>query len=120
MRTFFKGFIYAFQGIYQMIRKERNARFHFLVFLLLVPLCLIYPLKEWELLLIILCVALVFAAEAFNSSIERLANVAHPDRHPLIGEAKDMAAGAVLILAIASASIGLIIFFPHFKVSLGL
>ena len=52
------------------------------------------------------------AAEAVNSAIEALADVISPDYNEAIGRAKDMAAGAVLMLAVAAATIGLIIFIP--------
>lgn len=54
----------------------------------------------------------VLAAEAVNSAIEALADVISPDYNEAIGRAKDMAAGAVLMLAVAAATIGLIIFIP--------
>ena len=53
------------------------------------------------------------AAEAFNTAIERLVNLVSPDFHPLAGDVKDVAAGAVLICAIVAAIIGLIIFIPY-------
>src|SRR5699024_12017447 len=67
---------------------------------------------EW--LVILLCFAMVLAAEAFNTAIERLVNLVSPDYHPVAGDVKDIAAGAVLICAIFAAIIGLIIFVPYF------
>ena len=66
---------------------------------------------EW--LVILLCFAMVLAAEAFTA-IERLVNLVSPDYHPIAGDVKDIAAGAVLICAIFAALIGLIIFVPYF------
>lgn len=51
--------------------------------------------------LAVLDVLLILAAELFNSALERLADRLHPERHPDIGAAKDMAAGAVFVLALA-------------------
>lgn len=53
-------------------------------------------------------------AEAFNTAIEKLADRVTCERDPLIGAAKDVAAGAVLLFAIASVAVGLIVFIPHF------
>ena len=47
-------------------------------------------------------------------AIERLVNLVSPDYHPIAGDVKDIAAGAVLICAIFAALIGLIIFVPYF------
>ena len=57
---------------------------------------------------------MVLAAEAFNTAIERLVNLVSTDYHPIAGDVKDIAAGAVLICAIFAAIIGLIIFVPYF------
>jgi diacylglycerol kinase (ATP) len=66
---------------------------------------------EW--CVVLLCFGLVMAAEAFNTAIERLVNLVSPDFHPLAGDVKDVAAGAVLICAIVAAIIGLIVFIPY-------
>ena len=67
---------------------------------------------EW--CIVLLCFAMVLAAEAFNTAIERLVNLVSPDYHTLAGDVKDIAAGAVLICAIAAAIIGVIVFIPYF------
>ncbi|MGH7337754.1 MAG: diacylglycerol kinase, partial [Myxococcota bacterium] len=57
--------------------------------------------------------ALVWVAEAFNSALEALADAVHPERDARVGRAKDTAAGAVLVAAIASAVIGALVFGPR-------
>ena len=54
----------------------------------------------------------VLSAEAVNSSIESLADLVSPEYNEAIKKTKDLAAGAVLIMAIAAAIVGLIIFIP--------
>ncbi|GHT22368.1 hypothetical protein AGMMS4957_12480 [Bacteroidia bacterium] len=63
-------------------------------------------------MIIVVVSGLVFAAEAINTSIEILADVVSPERHPQIKLVKDIAAGAVFLLAIAAAIVGLIVFLP--------
>ena len=65
---------------------------------------------EW--IIITLCIGLVLAAEAVNSAIEALADRVSAEYDEAIKRTKDLAAGAVLLLAIASAIVGLIIFLP--------
>ena len=67
-------------------------------------------LVEW--ILIILLIALVISTEMVNTAIETIVNLVSPDFHPLAKKAKDVAAGAVLVFAIASVIIGLLIFIP--------
>ena len=56
---------------------------------------------------------MVLAAEGFNTAIERLVDLVSPGFHPIAGDVKDVAAGAVLICAIAAAIVGAIIFVPY-------
>jgi len=58
-------------------------------------------------------IALVWVAEAINTALELLADAVNPQPHPLVGQAKDVAAGAVLIAAVAAAGVGLIVLGPH-------
>ena len=113
MKAFFKGFVFAFNGIKLLIATERNARFHLFVAFLLIPMMIYFPLSQGEVTTTILCISLVLAAEAFNSALEQLANRITSEHDNLIGQAKDLAAAAVLILSIGSAIIGLIIYLPH-------
>ncbi|MDA6987305.1 diacylglycerol kinase family protein, partial [Escherichia coli] len=62
---------------------------------------------------VVLCFGVVIAAELFNTAIERLVDLVSPERHPVAGQVKDIAAGAVLVCAVAAAIIGLIIFIPY-------
>jgi diacylglycerol kinase len=58
-------------------------------------------------------VTLVLGAEAFNTALESLADAAVPEQHPLVGAAKDLAAGAVLVTAMGAAVVGLLVLGPH-------
>jgi diacylglycerol kinase (ATP) len=62
---------------------------------------------------IILAISIVWTAEALNTAFEFLADAASPEFHPLVRDAKDVAAGAVLVTAIAAGIIGAIIFCPY-------
>lgn len=72
-----------------------------------------FELSKGEWMAIVICIAGVFAAEVFNSAIEELCDTLHPEKHPGIGLVKDMSAGAVLIMAIGAAVVGLIVFVPY-------
>ena len=62
---------------------------------------------------IVLAITSVWTAEALNTAFELLADATTKDFHPLIGQAKDVAAGAVLLTVIGASIIGLIIFWPR-------
>lgn len=110
-RKFFRSFDYALQGIVTAT-KEQNLRFHILSAIIVIIAGAVTRLSITEWLIIIFVMALVIGAELINSAIERVVDLASPEIHPLAKEAKDIAAGAVLVFAIASVIIGLLIFLP--------
>jgi diacylglycerol kinase len=73
----------------------------------------LFHLSRSEWCWIVLAVSIVWTAEALNTAFEFLADAASPNFHPRVRDAKDVAAGAVLITAVASLVIGAIIFWPH-------
>jgi diacylglycerol kinase (ATP) len=109
-----RSFRYAFRGLWWLIREEHNSWIHLAIAAILIPVCFILHLTLIEWTAIILCIGLVLSLELTNSAIERLADKISPERDPGIGKIKDIAAGAVLIGAIASAIVGLIILIPKF------
>lgn len=66
---------------------------------------------QWA--LVILAMTAVWTAEAFNTGCELLADAISPEFHPLVGKAKDVAAGAVLIAAVGAVVIGVLVFVPR-------
>lgn len=109
-----KSFAYAFQGIGSFLKKEPNAWIHCTAIILVTIVGFHFRITVTEWCIVLLCFGLVLAAEAFNTAIERLVNLVSPNFHPIAGDVKDIAAGAVLICAIVAAIIGLIIFIPYF------
>ncbi len=107
-----RGFLHAFRGLKWLVKEEHNAWIHLAVTAVLVPVCFWLHLNTIEWILIILCIGLVLSMELINSAIERLSDRIDTGPDKLIGQAKDMAAGAVLVSAIAAAIIGLIILVP--------
>lgn len=113
MGTFLKRFAYAVQGLAFLVRSQANARIHLLATVLVCALGFHLRLARGEWLWLIAAIVLVWSAEAFNTALEQLADAVHPARHPGVGRAKDLAAGAVLIAALGAALIGALVFVPH-------
>ena len=108
-----RSFRHAIVGILRMLRCQHNAWLHLGVTIAVVAAGFFFALSAGEWCWIILAMATVWTAEALNTAFEFLADAASPDFHPLVRDAKDVAAGAVLITAAAAAIIGAIIFWPH-------
>jgi diacylglycerol kinase len=107
------GFKYAFRGIFDLIRLQRNAQVHVFVITVLVAVSLAWKVSATEWLVLILTMTLVLAMEAMNTAVEAVVDLASPEYHPLAKRAKDVAAGAVLLTAIGAVFIALIIFGPR-------
>jgi len=112
MKKRIKSFQYAFQGIADVFRSEPNAWIHGFVAGCVLAAGWYCALSKTEWCIVILCVALVFAAEAFNTALEYLTDLVSPEHHPLAGKAKDAAAAGVLLTAIGAAIVGLLVFLP--------
>ena len=109
-----KSFGYAFKGIASLVKREHNAWIHCIAIIVVTLAGLHFSITRTEWCIVCLCFGMVLAAEGFNTAIERLVDLVSPDFHPVAGDVKDVAAGAVLICAIAAAIIGMIIFIPYF------
>ena len=110
-----KSFVYALQGLVFLVRTQPNARVHLLVTILVCAAGMFLGLSWSEWLSLSVAIVLVWSAEAFNTALEQLADALHPELHPGVGRAKDLAAAAVLIVALGAAVIGLLVFLPHFS-----
>ena len=108
-----QSFQYAFQGIADLFRTQPNARIHLLLAVLALILGSVFSLSGVEWCLLSLAIAMVFAAEAFNTALEYLTDLVSPDYNELAGRAKDAAAAAVLFTAAGAAVVGLILFLPR-------
>ena len=106
------SFKYAFSGIGSAFLSEANMRIHVLVMILVVLFGVFLKISTLEWIICIALFGLVISAELFNTAIEYVVDIASPEKQEKARLAKDIAAGAVLITAIAAAIIGLIIFLP--------
>jgi len=108
-----RSFRYALIGIGRMVRSQHNAWLHAFATGVVIVAGLFFRISARDWCWIIIVISLVWTAEALNTAFEFLADVASPAFHPLVRDAKDVAAGAVLITAIAAAIVGAIIFWPY-------
>ena len=108
-----RSFRHAITGLLRMIRCQHNAWIHAAATALVIVAGLLFQVSAADWCWLILAIAIVWTAEALNTAFEFLADAASPEFHPLVRDAKDVAAGAVLVTAVAAAVIGAIVFWPH-------
>lgn len=104
-----KSFGFALKGIRFLILKENNTRYHMIagIGVVITGFYLKLNVIEWSILTSL--IGLIFMAEAFNTAIEKLSDKVEPNQNEDIGLIKDISAGAVLIVSIATAVIGVLL-----------
>lgn len=107
------SFGYAASGLILLVRREPNAQLHVLASLIVVASGIAFQVSTTDWCWLIGAMAAVWMAEAFNTAIEVLCDRVCPERDPAIGNVKDLAAGGVLITAMAAGAVGLLVFMPH-------
>ena len=102
--------MFAGRGVWFCIRHERNFRVHMAVAAYVLLLAPYFSLSRGEWAALLAVVALVLAAEAVNTAVEQVVNLASPRRRTRARVAKDVAAGAVLLCAAGALAAGLFLF----------
>lgn len=107
-----KSFGYAFEGLFAVIKKERNMKIHCTAAILVVLFGLFLKISKTEWIICFLLFGLIMGLECVNTAVEAVVDLATEEIHPKAKLAKDAAAGAVLIAAIFAALVGMMIFLP--------
>lgn len=112
VESFFHSFIYAIKGIFWMVLHERNFRVHLTCLAYMIYFLARYDffvLTRPEIAILTIAAALVIGGEMINTGIEKADDAVSREKKYAIKVSKDVAAGAVLVFAIASVIVGVII-----------
>ena len=112
-QNFSNAFKNARKGMRLSIKSERNIRVHLFTasLVLVTAYCLNFSIVKFCILL--LTIAGVISAEMFNSAIEFSLDAIFHNRYcRMVGMAKDIAAGAVMLVTISAVMIGVLLFAP--------
>ncbi|MEL6536338.1 MAG: diacylglycerol kinase family protein [Bacteroidota bacterium] len=115
MKQRIQSFTYAFRGIKKALIHEPNLRIHAVATVLVVAGGLYFQIPPWAWVAQTLAIGMVWSAELFNTVWEEYLDFVHPEHSPKVGLVKDIAAGAVLVVAISALVVGLIIYIPYIK-----
>ncbi len=108
-----RSFGYAGNGLRLLVSGQHNAWIHATLSVVAIGLGLALRISGLEWCAIVIAIGLVWVAEGFNTALELLSDAVVPERNEEVGQAKDVAAGAVLVAAIAAALLGAIVFLPR-------
>lgn len=105
-----RSFWNAIKGVIWMLKSERN--FQIEIFALLFNLFLIVYLKlnSHDAALILLVSFAVLSLEIVNTCAEKICDIVQPEFDIRIKIIKDIAAGAVFLMAMASLGIGILVY----------
>ncbi len=106
------SFGHALRGLRVWVTQP-NARIHCAAAATVIALGLWLEVSRLEWVALVLAIALVMGAEALNTALEYVVDLASPEWHPLARDAKDVAAAAVLLCSLGAAVVGLLVFAPY-------
>ena len=113
MKKIRNSFKYAIEGIWTSFKTERNMKIHIFIMILVIIAGIILKINKSEWIICIILFAIVIGSDLFNTSIETIVDMVMPEKNEKAKIAKDVSAGAVLVVAIGAAIIGLVIFVPR-------
>ena len=118
MKQQLKSFACAFRGLWDAVCDESHLRFHLVAGFYVLLLAPLFGVSRLEYAVLIVLIAAVIAAELVNTAIEDVSDALTRQQNAFIRLAKDIAAGAVLILAIAAVAVA-VLFFAKWEAILG-
>lgn len=110
-----RSFRFAFEGLYFGIKSETNWKIGIIESIVVVLAGWFLDIDRLDWIIVILLIGLILYAELCNSAIEAIVDSFTENQHPKAKLAKDFSAGSVVILIIAAAVIGWIIFWPYIE-----
>ncbi len=118
-KSVFHSFFYAFSGMWYALRTQRNIRIHLSVAFCAVAagIWLRLDLVRWAVLF--LTIGAAISAEMINTAIETIVDAQVEEFHPLAKVAKDVSAGAVMVVALTAVLVGICLFLPPLLGKLG-
>ena len=108
-----KSYRYSIRGISLAFRFEHNMIFHLAAAIAVLSANILLKVSQIEWLITLILIGLAWMAEIFNTAIEKLADRVTKEQDPLIGQVKDLASGAVLIVCFFAVLCAVIIYLPY-------
>ncbi|MBY6035445.1 diacylglycerol kinase family protein [Fictibacillus nanhaiensis] len=109
-KKLFSSFIYAFDGIRNTFLTEQNFRIHTLISVIVILTAIALDFTTLRMIILFVVIGFVLSLELINTAIEKSVDLYTLERHPLAKQAKDAAAGAVLVFSIFAVIIGILLF----------
>lgn len=114
-QNFFRTFKNARKGMRLSIKSERNIRIHLMCALLSITTAFYFNFSAIKICILLFAIGGVISMEMMNSAIEfTLDSIYHNRYSRMVGMAKDIAAGAVMVMTFVAIAVGVLLFTPPF------
>src|SRR5450759_5403065 len=114
-KNWVQRFNLAIEGVIYAVKTQRHMRYHLFAALAALILGLVLHIPRNEFILLCMAIVLVLVTEMLNTAIETTVDMISEEFHPMAKNAKDVAAGVVLIASIGALTLGYLILYPAFK-----
>ncbi|HSX24830.1 MAG TPA: diacylglycerol kinase family protein [Candidatus Andersenbacteria bacterium] len=112
-RSFFEALAFALRGVATAILRERNVRIQVCIGTIILFMMILFHVPLISIAIGVIAILLILAFEMLNTAIELIADMIHPEYSIVVRNAKDISAGAVLVVTIAACIVGILIFLPN-------
>lgn len=106
------GFEHAIRGVYYSFSTQPNFQIHVAISIFVIIGMIMFDLMIWEYVVLIFCIVLGLVVEMVNTAIESVVDLVTQEWRKSAKIAKDVSAGAMLLTALGTASIGVLILGP--------
>ncbi|WNB93949.1 diacylglycerol kinase family protein [Bacillus sp. NEB1478] len=111
------SFKYAFEGIVAVFKNEQNFKIHTIISVVVILTAIALDFSNLRMIILLIIIGMVLALELVNTAVEKTVDLVTQNVHPLAKQAKDAAAGAVLVFSIFAVIIGILLFIePIFSI----
>jgi len=109
-QSWLRKFRDAFLGMFRAFRDERSFHVHLFFAVAVIVAAIVFKVSIAEWCILLLCIAVVLAAEMFNTALEHLGKAVDRSENQHIGNALDIGSAAVLVAAIGAVIVGCVVF----------
>ena len=110
---FYKSFLNSIEGVFWMIKSERNFQLELFGLLLNIFLIVFLKLNATDTALILIVSFAVLSLEVLNTAAEKICDIVQPEFDERIKVIKDIAAGAVVIMSFAAVCVGILVYWKY-------
>jgi diacylglycerol kinase len=114
IKRFLNSFVDAWRGLCYVFRHEQNFKIQLLATFIILAISIYFPLRKWEMVLLIIMCVMVVTMELLNTALEHFMDLFKPRIHPYVGVIKDIMAAAVLVTSLGALVVGWLVLSPHF------